>query len=306
VWRSNRAPLIGWLWFLGMLVPVIGLVQVGTQSMADRYAYLPHIGLFIAIVFALMPLAKRVPAGGLTVGIIAVLGALTYRTEVQLATWQDTISVFTHALAVTTHNHVAHNNLAYVYMQDEATRPLAMEHLREALKINPLSREPYYNMGLLYEATGDHKESQPWFEQAIARDPRFADAHLNLANTLLGQHQLESAIAHYQRAVQLSPESFLAHYNFGLAISQRDGDAAALPQFERAVHLVPDHAEARYSYAMALRAAGRQAEASEQFLTAAKLAQDQHLGDLQAEIERQQKQNSALPKPTTNAENPHP
>jgi tetratricopeptide (TPR) repeat protein len=191
-------------------------------------------------------------------------------------------------------------------MQDEATRPLAMEHLREALKINPLSREPYYNMGLLYEATGDHKESQPWFEQAIARDPRFADAHLNLANTLLGQHQLESAIAHYQRAVQLSPESFLAHYNFGLAISQRDGDAAALPQFERAVHLVPDHAEARYSYAMALRAAGRQAEATEQFLTAAKLAQDQHLGDLQAEIERQQKQNSALPKPTTNAENPHP
>lgn len=305
LWKSNRAALVGWFWFLGMLVPVIGLVQVGSQSMADRYSYLPHVGLFIAVIWAGDAIVRRwhCPARAVGAATACVIVALAFRTSGQLATWKSTETLFTHALAVTSHNHVAHNNLAMLYMQDGSRHGDVREHLDAAIAINPAKAEPYHNRGLLLMDEGRPGEAKVWFERAIELDPQYAVAYASLGSALLAEKNLDRAIEQYRKAIALRPDLFVAHYNLGLAISQRDGDAAALSEFERAVALSPDHAEATYSYALALRAAGREAESAIQFAAAARLAQEQRMNALYEEILRQQNAPRALPKPATKPEN---
>ncbi len=237
--RGQPAVLLGWLWFLGMLVPTIGIVQVGSQSMADRYTYLPHIGLFIAIVFTFQPLLAR-PAwlAPLATGLAILALALVARAEIGY--WKSDLTLFPRALAVTNHNYLAHNVLGYA-LAKRGENAAAEEHYRKSIAILP-----------------DHPE-----------------ALMNLANLLGDEGRTDEAIELYNRAVRASPHNFLIRYNYGLTLARNGRERDALEEFAQAVRLQPDHAEAHYSYGLALRSQGRADEAEQQMRLAAALAEKQ-------------------------------
>ncbi len=292
-WRlRRRAPgiLIGWLWFVITLVPMIGLVQVGTQSMADRYTYLPHVGLLLSLVLGLSTFVSARRSLFVAGGIALV--ALAIRTSDELTYWQNDFTLFTHALEVTDHNHTARDCLALAYM-NRGDYPKAIEEYRASIAIAPDVAPPYYDIGLCYEALGRIDEARRWYEQALAHDERHVEAHINLANVLLSEGAAEGAIRHYRRAIELRPDAFLAHYNLGLALEHQKHFTEATDQYAVAVDLQPDNAEARYSYGMALESSGRMDRAKEQFRAARDIAQKKHEDRLIEELNRRLSQSPA-------------
>src|SRR5439155_16387632 len=162
--RRNRAILIGWLWFLGTLIPVIGIIQVGWQSMADRYTYIPHIGLLIAIVWGIAPLVQHNRAVLSAALVVACLfaGILSMVTSNQLTNWRDSATLFSHALEVTDHNHVAHSQLAEA-LDAAGDSAGAIAHYQEQFRIKP-EPQPLYNIGRIYATQGKPAEAQGYYE----------------------------------------------------------------------------------------------------------------------------------------------
>jgi len=222
VMTVRRRPylMVGWLWFVGTLVPVSGLVQVGLQLMADRYAYLPMLGLLLAVVWAAADLAPgargRAAAATLTVALVA---ALAWRTSIELRYWKDGLTLFSRAIAITDDNCVAYNSAAL--------------ELRRQKQI---------------EAAWRH------FERAIAACPRLDIAHANLASLMLEVGQLDRALPHLAAAAELNPRRANAQYNLGVALWYKGRAAEAARAMERALQADPRHAEAR---AMMERIRGR-------------------------------------------------
>jgi Tfp pilus assembly protein PilF len=279
---SQRHPYLftGWFWYLGMLVPVIGLVQVGTQSMADRYTYLPVIGILLMIVWGMHELTggKRNWEVALsTVGIIAAVEC-TALTSRQIGRWKDSETLFQHALAVTSENAVALDNYGRALGEkgrlDEAMKQYyaalrlntndafacnglgvllmkkydyeaASEHLRKALTLDPQNAIAHYNLGIIAARTGSLDDAIGHFEEAIRLQPDFADAHNNLGGALATRRRFGDAIPHYRAAIRLKPRSALIHKNLGVALTETDRIDEAIPEFREAVRLQPDFTEAR-------------------------------------------------------------
>jgi tetratricopeptide (TPR) repeat protein len=202
----------GWFWFVITLIPVIGLVQVGTQAMADRYTYLPSVGLFIAAAWGVpallqpLPFRKSLLAALAGIAVIAS-AALTWR---QLPTWQDSLTLYRHALAVTTGNDKIHYN---------------------------------YGLALVGRQQADAAIAE--FRKAIAINPHFLDAHNNLGAALAGQGRVDEAIAAYQQAIQANSNYVLAYHNLGIAYYRRGQYDQAIAQFQQALRIDPGNAEAR-------------------------------------------------------------
>ena len=179
--RSRPYLAVGWFWYLGTLVPVIGLLQVGSQSMADRYTYLPLTGLFIAVCWLVPDLLRR-RSQRLTAGALAVLAlaALTASARLQVSYWRDTISLFRHATGVTEDNVVAYNNLGAALgragRNEEAIRALS-----ESLRIAPNAAKAHYNLAILQSRSGDREGAIAGYRKALAIDPAFRSARKNLA-----------------------------------------------------------------------------------------------------------------------------
>jgi tetratricopeptide (TPR) repeat protein len=290
-WRRERAVLVGWLWFLGTLVPVLGLVQVGRQSMADRYTYLPHVGLMIAIVWGVAAAAGRlnVPRAALAATLAAVLVALSARTVDQVRHWRNSETLFAHALDVTHHNAVAHGSLALA-LGDRGDVAAAVEHYQRAIEITPQEPQLYYNIGQLYLVAGDYVRAQEWLGKALRLDPNYADAHSNLAKAFAGQGRAEHAIEQFREVARLRPDSYVAHYDLAVELAEHGDLDEALDHFAEAARLKPDSPQVWYSRSLALSRAGRAAEAESAYKT--------HL-----ELSRQQGVDP-LPMPTTNPHNP--
>ena len=196
----------GWAWFLVTLVPVIGVVHVGFQGIADRYTYLPSLGLSVAFAFGAAELAQRlrVPSAARAVLAAAALGALAVLTFRQLVVWRDGPTLLQHALAVTRDNFAVHaylaNELASAGRRDEA-----IAHYREALRIRPDFPHAHYGLGVTYEEQGQLGPAIDEYEAALRANPDFANAHFNLANLLAQSGRLEEAELHYRRALALDP-----------------------------------------------------------------------------------------------------
>ncbi len=244
-WRTRHTfpyVSVGWLWFLGTLVPVIGLVQVGEQAMADRYSYFPAIGIFIIVAFGVQDLAGRfqfVKQISAPLAILA-LAACVLATENQLNYWRTDETLFAHALAVTGNNEIAHINLGVVY--EKQSRPAeAMDEYRQALKINPRRANNYNNIADLLDEAGRPDEALTEYQTTLQLDPDAFEAHLNLGSVLVELRRFDEAAGQFQRAAELKPDDARPHYEMGKALLKQGRDAAAIDEFHQALQRDPDN-----------------------------------------------------------------
>jgi tetratricopeptide (TPR) repeat protein len=277
LWQSRRRPFLftGWFWFVGMLIPVIGLVQVGAQSMADRYTYLPAIGAFIALVWGANELAARWLAPHLrqlALGATAflVVAACAARTHDQLRHWQDGESLARHALAVTANNHVVANILGTALV-NKGDADGAIESYRQAVTFNPNFPEAWNNLGNALAGKGQLPDAIAAYREAIRINPRYAEATYNLGNALLGSGQLEAALASYQQTLQLDPSFVLARNNIGSVLLQQGKVEEAKASFSEAIRINPNCAEALGNLGYLLTHQNKFAEAIPYYTTAARL-----------------------------------
>jgi Flp pilus assembly protein TadD len=259
--RSHPWALSGWGWFVGMLVPVIGLVQVGEQARADRYTYVPVVGLFVIAVWGTAELAARLGARRFVpVLALLVLGAATVRTRSQLATWRDAASLFGHAVEVTGPNPVARVNLAMA-LAGKGEPAAARAHLEEALRLRPGYAVAHLDLGLLLTGQGQLSEAETHLRQALRLDPGYAEAHNNLGIVLALEGNEDEAARHFGRALALDPSYPEPHANLGRIRAQQRRFDEARQLLERAVTLKPGYAEAHFNLGMVHLLEGRKAEA---------------------------------------------
>jgi len=270
--RTRPSVLVGWLWFLGTLVPVLGIVQVGSQPYADRFMYIPAIGLFIIVAWEAARWTAARPAWRpwvSAIGAIVVLAsaALTYR---QTAYWKNDVTLWERDVAVTGDNYRGQTNLGFALAQAGSRGP-ALAAYREAIRLNPRYPNARNYLGLLLSDMGDHDGAAREFEAALTLLPRFAEARNNLGLTRMAQGRVEDAIAEFDRAVQLNPAFGAAHNNLAIASAQQGNLARAIAGFEAAVRLQPGVAEPHINLAAALTASGRPQEALPHFEAAVRI-----------------------------------
>ena len=317
VWFTARYRpylLVGWLWYLGTMVPVIGLVQVGDQAMADRYTYFPLIGIFLGVTLLLKEAAARLQISRAVAVFVAVtvLGACLTLTVRQLGYWRDSETLFTHALAVTKNNALAHLNLGEAYQEeqrsaealaqyqqvlqldpgrqeadnniarllnDEGRPEAALEYSRTAVRLNPRSPSLHASLGIILFELKRFDEAQGEFSEALRLDADNVSAHFMKARTCLKQGDDQAALVHLQAALQAAPEDFQMLI-FTARVLAADPDprvrngSGALALAERAGKIAgPAHPVALDTRAMALAEAGRFEEAVETERQAVTLAQ---------------------------------
>jgi tetratricopeptide (TPR) repeat protein len=271
-WRRRPYLLVGWLWFVGTLVPVIGIVRAGDQAMADRFTYIPSIGLAIAAAWTLGELAHRDARRWwmATAGVAIVVAGWTARTRAQLATWHDSRALYTHALAVTTRNHLADGNLGLLLLEDGRVDD-AMVHFRAAVEARPASPKSHVNLGVGLATLGHHDDALREYETAVHLDPNLALAHYNLGLELSEHGRVDDATAHYVEAIRLDPEYASPHVNLGLVLANRGQLADAIAHYRRAIALDPQLYAAYNNLAVALERTGAIAEALDAYRTAVRL-----------------------------------
>ncbi|HWR97999.1 MAG TPA: tetratricopeptide repeat protein [Candidatus Methanoperedens sp.] len=273
---ARRAPplAVGWFWFLGMLVPVLGLVQVGNQAYADRYAYLPQIGVLVAALWgiAAIPAAARSRRTPAIAGALAVAG-LAAVAAAQVGHWKDSETLFRHALAVTEGNWLIRNNLGFVLRAQDRQEEAAAE-FRESIRIHPGYPHARNNLGELLAAAGRHEEAAAEYRAAIRLDPRYAQPRNNLGNSLAATGRLAEAIDAYREAIRLDRGYVHAHYNLGnvLALSGRLSEAEV--EFREAVRLSPGFPEAWINLGQVLALGGHSDEALAALREVARLRPD--------------------------------
>ena len=265
--RSHRPYLlVGWLWYLGMLVPVIGLVQVGSQALADRYAYLPLVGIYIAIAWLLRDWASHQARRQQALALVAAAVVLACMTASwrQAGTWRTSTHVHQHAIEVTKNNYFAHSNLGLVLRgQSELTR--AVEHLESAVRIKPDFAFAHTNLGVAYELEGELGRAAAAHERAIEIKPDYAKAHVNLAVALLKMGNLDQAETHLRRAIRTQPNYALAHMNLGVVLEKQGKLEQAIAAYRRAIRLAPTDVKAHSNLGVALVRLGRLDEAVAEF-----------------------------------------
>lgn len=291
---------VGWLWFLITLLPVIGLIQVGGQSHADRYTYIPLTGLFIMIAWGVPQLLQgrrwRQPVLGILAGVVVC--AMTAVTWQQLGYWRDNITLYRHTLAVTSDNYLilnnygiamdqngdyesalqlyqealriwpgsvtAHNNIGTVLAR-KGRYAEAIEHYREALRLKPDYVMAVINMGKALAGLGRTDEALAWYEKALRMDPSSAEVHLNMALLLMKNGQREAAQQHYLTVLQLDPHSTRAPVNMGVELAQLGRLDEAGYYFRQALAIDPDSVEANFNFGVFLAKQDKYNEAAEYF-----------------------------------------
>ena len=264
LWAAARQPHLafGWAWYVVTLLPVIGLIQVGSHSHADRYTYVPLIGVFTLLVWGIHDLIGRwrcqaVVSSATAVLVISLCVALSRH---QLAYWQDSETLLRHAIAVTRDNEPMRNNLGTVLV-GQGRLIEAIDQFREAIRLNPEGAGVHDNLGAALAKQGKLDEAILYLREAIRLDPDCADAHNNLGAVLGRQGQLDEAIDHLQTAVELTPGDAGAHCNLGDALASTGRLDEAISQYQAALRLKPDDPETHCNLGVALAKKGRLDEA---------------------------------------------
>jgi protein O-mannosyl-transferase len=312
--KRGRYPylLMGWLWFVGTLVPVIQLVQSGGQAMADRFTYIPSLGVLIMGIWGASELtrSRRYHAIALSVaGSTAIMLCLAL-TRQQLGYWKDSETLFRHTIAVTENNYMAHKTLGdaldkkgqtgeavsqfqeaihlqpgYAYahnnlgvaLLDKGQTDEAIGQYQEAIRLKPDYAQAYYNLGVALFSKGQTDEAIRQYQEAIRLKPDYIEAHVNFGDALLKKSQIDGAISQFQEAVRLNPAFALAHNNLGKALDISGQPVAAINQYQEAIRVKPDFADAHDNLGIAFFNQGHTEEAIRQFQEAIHLKPDDTL-----------------------------
>ena len=297
----RKAPYfaVGWFWYLGTLVPVIGIVQVGAQAMADRYAYVPLIGIFIILAWGISGLLEKWDPRkkALPIAAGAIILVLMVVAWVQAGHWKNSITLFKHAISVTKNPYpsfaVAYDNLGYALAKKgdigeaithyktaikinpnyantynnfgallarQESLKEAITHYKTAIKINPNLVKAYINLGAILSRISKFEEAKTYYKEAIRVKPNSHIAHYNLANTLSRQGDMEKAITHYKTAIKINPTYFQAYVNLGTLLAQQGNLKEAINYFQEALRLKPNFISAHNNLKMAIREYGQAGE----------------------------------------------
>ncbi len=275
VWwgRKSRYLVVGWLWYLGTLVPVAGLIQVGGQSMADRHTYIPAIGIFIMLIWGVAESAQamRLRTAWLATASLGLIISMMVLTRQQLGHWKDSITLFEHTVAVTEGNYLVHNNLGTALLE-QGNVDAAIENFSRVLEIRPHSDRGLYNMALALRAQGKIEESAHYLARALQSNPSMAEAYNNLGIILIAQKRLEDAITLFKEALEIAPRMEQAHSNLGTALISQGRVDEALVHFLKAVELNPYKAKAYNNLGAVMDLQGRSEEALSYYQRALELS----------------------------------
>jgi hypothetical protein len=274
----KRSPWLatGWYWYLATLLPVIGIVQVGMQAMADRYMYLPMIGLLIAVAWSAVALNPRVAAAA---GVLIAIGCAAV-TSRQIPVWKDGLILFTHAIAVTKDNFVAHDNLG-VELDRRGRFDEAITQYRETLRIKPGDRNGESNLAQASFEKGERLFNQKKpdeafvaFQEGMQHRPPTASVQMYIGLMLLDRQEFDIAMSQLRGALQMDPKLVRAHVGLGVALASTGKDQEARRSFEEAVRLDPSNVEAHFDLGLVLAALGQRGDALRQFEEILKIQPD--------------------------------
>lgn len=307
--RENPYLPVGWFWFLGTLVPTIGIVQVGSASMADRYTYIPSIGFFILVAWGISDLFNRWPERKKFLPIASgiVLAGCLGATSIQLNYWRNSIALFMHVIEVTQNNYAAENflgkafegagdeeralvcftnavtveprypqaqfNLAVCLLTFGRTNA-ALDHFRAAAKLEAHDPDIQYALGIYFFRNNSPDDAERCFRNALTDRPDFADADNFLGMILSQQKKFAEALPYFAAATRLKPDNAGYRFNHGLSLLDNHQPAAAAEQFAAELKLTPDDTKAHYRLAQALKQQNRFAEAAAQYRAALQLTPD--------------------------------
>jgi protein O-mannosyl-transferase len=274
---ARRQPywLTGWLWYVGTLVPVIGLVQVGQQSFADRYTYLPLVGLFIAAVWGGADLMRRWEYRTWLAGsaIVVLLSLCAADTMFQLQFWKNGVALFGRALAVTTDNPIAQNDFASALSAAGQTQE-ALSHYAAAARLDPNNALIQNNFGAALLRAGNTNAAISRYQDAIHLQPDYADAYNNLGAALTGEGLFAEAISALNQALALRPDNAETCNNLGAVLALQGKPDAAIAAYRKAARLDPDNGTIHFNLGLELLKLGRVDEAAGEFSDAARLNPD--------------------------------
>ncbi|HEY5973180.1 MAG TPA: tetratricopeptide repeat protein [Geobacteraceae bacterium] len=244
--RCHPYLLTGWLWYLGTLVPVIGLMQVGGQAIADRYTYVPSIGLFIIIAWGVAELSDNWQYRQIILAVTAtvVFFGLTVKTWQQLTYWQNSYTLFKHAASVTDNNFVAQSGIGNSLFE-QGRHQEAIRYYSLSLTIKPKQANVQYNLGRALSELGNQDEAAQSFTHAIEISPDYPEAHYQLGLIFAKQGKSEKAIDHFNLVLEKYPSHPDAHYNLGVIYVRLNKRDQALPHFSETLRIMPDHAGAQ-------------------------------------------------------------
>jgi tetratricopeptide (TPR) repeat protein len=273
--RSRPYLIVGWLWFVGTLVPVIGLVRIGDQALADRYTYIPSIGLFIAVVFGVSDLVaasriRRLVGASASAVSIAVL---TFLTGLQISRWRDSETLFGYVVSINPRNAVAQNNLGSA-LGTKGKHAEALPYFAEAVRLDPRYFDALVNMGQALSERGEGDQAVGYFERALEVRPNSAKTHWHLGLALEKVGKNAEAMEHFHDAVRFAPRDPVMHINLGIKLATQSMFAEAAEQYEQALRLDPNSAEAHNNLGLVLFALGRQKDGLREFSTAIRLKPD--------------------------------
>ena len=255
--RRSRYLVVGWLWYLGTLIPVSGLIQVGGQAMADRYAYVPLMGLFIILVWGTAELAQtlRLPKAWLLAAGLCVVIVLIGAVRLQLSHWRNSFTLFQHALEATQDNHMAHSNLGIAFL-DKNDLDQAIDHFYKALEIKPTHAGVHTNLSIALRRKGRLDEALEHSIRSVQNNPDLAEAHNNLGISLFQKGRVEEALQEFRTALELKPDYTTCYYNLGVVLENQHRTEEAAESFRQALRLDPFHGQAQQRLTLLLEEAG--------------------------------------------------
>jgi tetratricopeptide (TPR) repeat protein len=275
--KARKIPYlaVGWFWYVVTLIPVIGIVQVGSQAMADRYTYITLIGLFVIIAWGANDLLskwlhRKIWLGSLAAILLPVLIVLTWK---QVQYWENNITLFKHTLKHTSNNFVIHNNLG-IALKEQGRTEEAIKHYLQALRLKPDYAKAHSNLGAAYDNSGMYKEAIESYKKAIRINPDYAKAHYNLGIAYDNSGMYKEAIEAFKKAIRINPYYAEAHSNLGIAYDNSGMYKEAIEAFKKAIRINPDYAKAHYNLGNAYDNSGMYTEAIEAFKKAIRIDPD--------------------------------
>jgi tetratricopeptide (TPR) repeat protein len=266
--KARKIPYItvGWLWYVVTLIPVIGIVQIGLQAMADRYTYITLIGLFVIIAWGANDLFSKWAHRKIWLGTLAgiLLPGLMVLTWKQVQHWENNITLYEHTLKHTSNNVIIHNNLGVALYKQDRTEE-AVEHYLQALRVMPNYADAHNNLGLAYGDSGMHEEAIKAYKRTIRVDPDYADVHNNLGIAFVKSGKYKEAIESYKQAIRIDPDYAKAHNNLGVAFVKSGKLKEAIESYKQALRINSDFADAHYNLGVAFVKSGMHKEAIDAF-----------------------------------------